>query len=244
MYVLADVIDPIAKLLGDWSHTFTLVSILFKLGIAVLFGAIIGCERANKRHAAGLRTFILVFLASSAAGIIECFFYEKTDSSLLILSAAVVISVAVISSGTTLYTSRSQIKGLTTSVALWASSVIGLTIGIGLYTVSLVGFIALLLSLSLFPAIEVYLKNRSNHFEIHLELKSASYLKEFQTTIRELGLKIDDIESNPAYITSGLSVYSISLSIYSAELKKYKTHAEIIDALKSLDYVSYIEEMN
>ena len=78
---------------------------------------------------------------------------------------------------------------------------------------------------------------------MHLELKDISYLKDFVTTIRELGLSIDDIEANPAYLPSGLSVYSISISISSAELKKYKTHSEIIEALRSLDYIYHIEEM-
>lgn len=90
---------------------------------------------------------------------------------------------------------------------------------------------------------EKYLKDRSNHFEIHLELNEKHSLWDFITTIRRLGLIIDDIESNPAYVGSGLSVFSISLTITKAELKKYKTHAEIIQALGTLDYVSYIEEI-
>lgn len=87
------------------------------------------------------------------------------------------------------------------------------------------------------------LKNHSNHFEIHLELKNYSYLKDFTTVIRELGLRIDDIEANTSYINSGLSVYSVSLSILNNKLKEYKTHNDIINALKSLDYIYYIEEM-
>ena len=63
------------------------------------------------------------------------------------------------------------------------------------------------------------------------------------TTSRRLGLSVDDIELNPAYASSGLSVYSISLSIHSAELKQYKTHKEIIEALSTLEYVYHIEEM-
>ena len=102
---------------------------------------------------------------------------------------------------------------------------------------------ALIFCLILLPSLEIALKDRSNHFEIHLELTSSPRLKDFVTTIRELGLKIDDIETNPAYINSGLSVYSVALSIHGAELKKYKTHKEIIEALKTLDYVYFIEEM-
>ena len=90
---------------------------------------------------------------------------------------------------------------------------------------------------------KAYLKNRSNHFEVHLELISSAHLQSFVTTIRRLGLTIDDIEANPAYVGSGLSVYSIAISISSAELKKYKTHNEIIEALSTLDYVYHIERM-
>lgn len=91
--------------------------------------------------------------------------------------------------------------------------------------------------------IEVYLNNRSNHFEIHLELKNSNYLRDFVTVSRQLGLRIDDIEANQAYVGSGLSVYTITITIFSAELKKYKTHREIIQALSSLDYIYHIEEL-
>lgn len=104
-------------------------------------------------------------------------------------------------------------------------------------------FAFLLCILSAFPTIEVYLKNRSNHFEIHLELKNIEYLRDFVTVSRRLGLRIDDIESNPAYVGSGLSVYTITVTICSSELKKYKTHHEIIEALKSLDYIYHLEEL-
>ena len=100
------------------------------------------------------------------------------------------------------------------------------------------------LLLSIFPYAEKYLKNISNHFEIHLELKDKLSLENFVTTIRRLGLNIDDIEANHAYDGSGLSVYTISLSVYSNELKKYKTHKEIIEALRTLSYISYNEEMS
>ena len=77
--------------------------------------------------------------------------------------------------------------------------------------------------------------------EIHLELKNSNYLRDFVTVSRQLGLRIDDIEANQAYVGSGLSVYTIT--IFSAELKKYKTHREIIQALSSLDYIYHIEEL-
>ena len=58
-------IDPIANLLGDWSYEINAWSVLFKIALTIILAAIIGTERSNKRHAAGLRTFIVVSLAST-----------------------------------------------------------------------------------------------------------------------------------------------------------------------------------
>lgn len=237
-----NIVDPIATLLGDWSNQICIWSILLRLALSMLFGAIIGCERATKRHAAGLRTFILVSLASTLAMLLDVSL-ASPNAAIPLISAAAVIGISIISSNSILYSSRSQIKGLTTSVGLWASGAVGLALGAGYYTAAVMGFLALLICLSKFPSFEAYLKDRSNHFEIHLELKDKHNLQDFVTTIRRLGLRIDDIESNPAYLNSGLSVYSISITIISAELKKYKRHDEIIEALRSLDYVYFICEL-
>ena len=231
--------DPIAALLGSWAAEINVWSALLRIALAILCSAIIGCERATKRHAAGLRTFMLACLASAIAMMVD----QSLGGSIPIISAAAVIGVAIISSNSILYSSRSQIKGLTTSMGLWAIVALGLAIGAGLYALALIGFGALLCCLSLFPPFEAYLKDRSNHFEVHLELKDRRNLQDFVTTIRRLGLRIDDIESNPAYLNSGLSVYSISVTIVSPELKKYKRHDEIIEALRSLDYVYFIDEL-
>ncbi len=241
---LFEVTDPLSKLLGDWSVNLDIWSILLRVAVSVIFAAVIGWERSTKRHAAGLRTFMLVSLSGTIAMMLDIYIIQKFSLGFPIISAAFVIGVAIISSNSILYSSKSQIKGLTTAVGLWAVGISGLLIGAGFYTVSLITFVALLCCLSLFPSLERKFKNQSNHFEIHLELKHRDDLQNFVTTIRQLGLRIDDIEVNPAYINSGLSVYSISLTIQSGELKKYKTHSEIIEALRSIEYIHHIEEMS
>lgn len=236
--------DPIGNLLGTWSTSLTDAAILFRIALSIFFAAVIGCERSSKRHSAGLRTFILVAFGSTVAMILDLFLISTYHIGFPFLSAASIVSAAMISGNSILFSSRNQIKGLTTSAGLWASAIFGLTIGAGLYTVALIVFAALVMCLSFFPVLEKYLKDRSNHFEVHLELKNRSNLQDFVSTIRRLGLRIDDIEYNHAYLNSGLSVYSISMTIQSPELKKYKEHSEIIEALRSLDYVSHIEEMS
>ena len=235
--------DPIAEILGGWSSELGLWSVVFRIVISLVLSAIIGCERSSKRHSAGLRTFITISLASTVSLLVDLALISDTGIKVPLLSAATIISSAMISGNSVLFSSRNQIKGLTTSAGLWACGIVGLSAGAGFYTLTIVAFVTILLSLSLFPRIEIFLKNRSNHFEVHLELKNKNNLQDFVTTIRELGLRIDDIEANPAYLNSGLSVYTVAITISSDELKKYKTHTEIIEALRTLDYVHYIEEM-
>ena len=220
-----------------------LKTVVVKLLLAMVVSAIIGCERASKRHSAGLRTFVVVTLGCTIVMMLETYLKLESGESLFILSAAAIVAVASISVNTVLYSSKGQIKGLTTAASLWVCGIIGLVIGAGHYLMAVMSFIALYITISFMPVMEQYLKNHSNHFEIMLELKSSSYLQDFVTTARELGITIDEIELNPAYVNSGLSVYSIAVSINSAELKKYKTHKEIIEALASIDYIHHIEEM-
>lgn len=238
-----NITDPIASLLGAWSVGFTVYAVILRLVAALVISAVLGWERSSKRHSAGFRTFIVVTVASTVAMMLDLYLHGKYGSNMFLLSAGSVIAASRIATRTLFFSSRNQIMGLTTAVALWASCIIGLSLGAGFYSVTLVAFLVLLFSLSNLPALEFYLKNRSNHFEIHLELKNSQSLQNFVATIRKLGLRIDAIEMNSAYAGSGLSVYSIAISICSDELKQFKTHTEIIEALSTLDYVYHIEEI-
>ena len=57
-------------------HDISLSSALLRILLAVLLSSIIGCERANKRHSAGLRTFIQLFGHDFGSAI-----YERGKSS-------------------------------------------------------------------------------------------------------------------------------------------------------------------
>lgn len=231
--------DRITLLLGEWAGELNAASIVLRLLLSLVLSSALGCERSSKRHSAGLRTFVLIAFASTLSGILDLILLPSVP----LLSAFTILAVAVISVNSLLFSSRSQIKGLTTSACLWAVLFMGLSSGYGLYTLTLVIFVFLISIVALFPPFERYLKNRSNHFEVHLELKERLYLQDFVSVCRKLGLRIDDIENNPAYRGSGLSVYTITLTILSKELKAFKTHVEIISALSTLEYIYHIEEL-
>ena len=160
--------DVIAGLLGPWSAELGLGAILLRAALSVLFSAVIGCERSSKRHSAGLRTFILVSITGTAAMLTDRLLMELAGVPVPVLSAAAVIGMATISGNSILFSSKNQIKGLTTSAGLWCCGLIGMALGAGLYTLSLVLFLVLLCSMSGLPVLEKHLKDRSNHFEVPL----------------------------------------------------------------------------
>lgn len=214
--------------------------IFLRVVLAMVLGAVIGCERTNKRHSAGLRTFMLMGLASATAMILD---QHLLNNGIYLMSAALLVASATLSVHSLFRTSRNQILGLTTAVALWACCIIGMACGAGQYILAVFSTLLLLFSLTAMSALEGFLKNRSAHVEIHLELTESRYLNAFITTVRRLGLSIKDIELNRSYRETKLSVYSIVMTIENEQLKKNKTHREIIEALSSLEYVSHIEEI-
>ena len=179
-------IDPLAMLFGPWSYTVNVYSALLRIFLSVVFGSIIGCERSSKRHSAGLRTFLLVTLLGCLCMVLDL----VLSSSLYLFSAAAILGTVVVSGNSILFSSKKQIKGLTTSVGLW--------------------------------------------------MKDRMKLQDFIYTLRNLSLRVDDIELNSAYLGSGLSVYTISLTNYK---EKKQSHRDLIQALSTLEYVSFVEEI-
>ena len=65
--------DPIANILGNWAMELNIYSIILRLIVVVILTAIIGWERASKRHSAGLRTFILISFSSCICMILDLY---------------------------------------------------------------------------------------------------------------------------------------------------------------------------
>ena len=136
--------DPIVELIGEWSAEPGVWAILLRICLALVFSAIIGCERAGKRHAAGLRTFIIVSLGGTVATLFDIYMMGALGVIFPFASTAGVIAVAILSSTSILFSSKNQIKGLTTAVSLWLVGILGMALGAGLYTVAIAVYLVLI----------------------------------------------------------------------------------------------------
>ncbi|MCC6000812.1 MAG: MgtC/SapB family protein [Pararhodobacter sp.] len=112
---------------------------LVRLVSAVILGGVIGFERSMNARTAGLRTHILVSLASClfallSAEILARFHGEVADPLRLI--EAVTSGVAFLAAGS-IIVSGGRLMGLTTGAGMWLAGAIGLACGIGALALAL-----------------------------------------------------------------------------------------------------------
>ncbi len=117
--------------------------LLTRLAIGAILGSVIGYERHVHRRPAGLRTHLLVGLASTTFMIVSTHFvyfqhYAKEDLVAVDpsrIAASVVTGVGFLGGGAILRTGL-NVQGLTTAAGLWLVAAIGLSAGAGMYLVS------------------------------------------------------------------------------------------------------------
>lgn len=112
---------------------------LVRLGLACLFGAIVGFERELEGKSAGMRTHILVAVAAClftlvALQIVAASQGSGADEALrldpLRLIEGVTAGVAFLGAGT-IIVARKKVRGLTTAAGMWLAGAIGLATGVG-----------------------------------------------------------------------------------------------------------------
>jgi len=117
--------------------------LLVRLVVGTALGAIIGYERDLHGRPAGLRTHLLVALASTTFMLISTNFvyfqhYGREDLVTVDTSriaASVVTGVGFLGGGAILRTGL-NVQGLTTAAGLWLVAAIGLSAGAGMYGIS------------------------------------------------------------------------------------------------------------
>ena len=119
---------------------------LFRILLSILAGGVIGYERQHRVKVAGLRTHILISMASALMMIISkyAFFDVLADYAHLGISldvsrvaAGIIAGMGIFSGGIVFIGKRGNVSGLTTAAGIWATIGIGMVIGAGMYAVGI-----------------------------------------------------------------------------------------------------------
>lgn len=137
----------------DWinniitSNEVNIQTSMFRLGMSLLVGGIIGFERQHSKHYAGFRTFTLICVGSTVMMLVSLYlpqaFYGTYSSDPTRVAGQVVTGIGFLGAGAIIQ-SKGAIKGMTTAASIWMVSALGLAIGAGMYEVSLVGMVVTL----------------------------------------------------------------------------------------------------
>src|SRR6478672_3054346 len=148
---------PPQPIFYDLVATDTIVRDLVRLLTAVIAGGLIGFEREEHRHFAGLRTHMLVSLGSALFIIAPQEFGRSEDAVSRVLQG-LLAGIGFLGAGTILKLQDArQVKGLTTAATLWVTAGIGASIGLGLFWPSMIAVALTWLVLLLMRRIEPWI---------------------------------------------------------------------------------------
>ena len=142
------------------SNTLPWQIIVVRVAGAVLFCGLVGFEREVDQRPAGLRTHILVGLASCVYCIVALEMFEdvtqRTDTppaDPIRVVEAVTAGVAFLAAGLVVFT-RGRMRGLKTGATMWLSAAIGVSCGVGLWLLAVLTTVAALVVIVAIRAVE------------------------------------------------------------------------------------------
>ena len=122
------------------------LSIVVRLVLAAILGALIGLEREVHSHPAGMRTHLLVSVGSAAFTILSIEAFDGPGADPARIAAQIVSGIGFLGAGAILK-EGANIRGLTTAASLWAVAAVGMAAGAGAWAVAVTGVILVILSL-------------------------------------------------------------------------------------------------
>jgi len=128
---------------------------LYKIGLAILLGILVGSEREGNKKNAGFRDIVLVYVGATLISIMALELTKLVELSATNvrfdigrLFAYSIVSLGFLCSGV-ITQNKKNLEGITTAVTLWTSLISGLFIGIGNYVLAIISAIAIYLILKL-----------------------------------------------------------------------------------------------
>ncbi len=218
----------------------TYISVLVRIVLAIVIGGVIGMERGMKNRPAGLRTYMLVCVGSCLIMMTNQYITQTTgcgDPSRL--GAQVVSGIGFLGAGTIIVTRHNQIKGLTTAAGLWSAAGVGLALGIGFYEAALLAGLSIFLILTVLQRWDDKLRRNTKAAEIYLELSKSVSIGTFTRKLREMNLEIGNIQlEHDNALDQG-----VRGMVATFQAKKHINHQALMDRIRTIDGVMYLEEL-
>ena len=132
-------------------------TILIRLSLALLMGAVIGFERSYHGRLAGLRTHALVAVSGCLLMLLTAFQWQLLEGAPIDtirvdptrMAQGIMTGIGFLGAGV-IIRENLTVRGLTTATSIWMTSSIGIVIGMGFFSAGIVATFITLAILSLF----------------------------------------------------------------------------------------------
>lgn len=155
----------------------TTFDLFVRLGLATVLGLVLGFEREQHGRAAGMRTTMLVCVASTVVMILSQYLFWESSPvgggwhpDPARLAAGVLAGMGFLGAGV-IIRQDNAIYGVTTAAVLWFSAILGMAFGAGYIVLGLCGFVIVLIALFVLPKVESHI--HSDRFA-HLRVSASS----------------------------------------------------------------------
>jgi len=187
--------------------------VAFRLGVALLFGALIGLEREMHKKTAGLRTHMLVSLSTCLLMVLSIDGAERFSqvSDPTRIAAGVITGIGFLGAGSIIRHGAS-VQGLTTAACIWTAAAVGLTTGAGMLLPAAMVVALTLFTLYVVERVDVAIdlkKHRSNM--LVTASSSPGFINQMDGVFQDLGIDVGHFQIEVADRKSGSLVLDIQL---------------------------------
>ena len=183
-----EIIDKI-DLLSVENYIVLNLYIVCRLVLASILGSIIGLVRGRLNRPAGIRTHMIVCMASTLVMLLGIEMGKLSDIDVTRLAAQVVSGIGFLGAGAILKDGFS-VRGLTTAATLWVVACVGLAVGGGFYLGAIFTTVFVFLSLKFMGSSSV--KSKSSYISV-LVHSVDSTVEEIKIVLVNAGIHISDV---------------------------------------------------
>ncbi|NGQ96139.1 MgtC/SapB family protein [Brevibacillus sp. SYP-B805] len=216
---------------------------LYKLGIALLLGLLIGIDRQLKSKPLGVKTSMVISVASclitmvSIESVHQYASLGHTNMDPMRLAAQIVSGVGFLGAGVILRRNNDVISGLTTASMVWAASGLGIAVGAGFYVEAITASVLILAAINALPYLVRLIgpsSLRKRELSVKITVQANEELNGIFKEIKRLGMAIKRVKVRD--IENGLQ----KLEMYILAPEKVYT-SDVYASLKTVKHVVSVE---
>lgn len=231
----------IQALLNGFSELreLSMLSVIFRVILAITIGGLLGLERGRNHHPAGFRTYMLVCLGAALVMMTNQYAATIYDVDPVRMGAQVVSGIGFLGAGTIIVTGKQQIKGITTAAGLWAAACCGLAVGIGFYEGAILCGVVICFIMAGLLRMDRFIHRIGTEMELYLEFEANVMFSDFLRHARGLGIDVYNVQMHQ----SNRSMDGAYMVLLNVKIKG-EDRKQALEQLSKADGLYHIEELH